>query len=101
MTDQSCPLCGEEMKVERTQITTDLFETYYMCLNKICTIYGVMLNQKMLDRFKEKIARIRQEAKQEFANDLDGIVCDGCAGCEEGDGYCEGYLRLKKKHGVE
>lgn len=96
ISDQSCPLCGEKM---------NLFKGTVICSNKKCGLRDVISIDSLKD-MESQIARIKQEAKQEFANDLDSNSTN--VSDHSGNSirrYIEFkesvYKKIKKKHGVE
>ena len=90
ISDQSCPLCGEKM---------NLFKGTVICSNKKCGLRDVISIDSLKD-MESQIARIKQEAKQEFWKEIMTCKTD-CCGCNNLQLDLNELAEVKKKHGVE
>lgn len=107
--NQSCPLCGEKLEffTEEEIKDTNEWNIEVECKNQSCGLYGqTTLYYTDIKKIASQIARIKQEAKQEFANDLDSNSTN--VSDHSGNSirrYIEFkesvYKKIKKKHGVK
>jgi hypothetical protein len=97
MTEQNCPLCGEKLKH-----SMDFIGDRYYCLNTNCM--DIIMRKSDLNKLISQISRIKQEAKQEFCEDLEMSI-DLCKNKACGMLHYVFTKRslddIKKKHGVE
>lgn len=84
MSDQTCPLCGEDL-----YYAVRLGD--FRCRNKKCGLCDHIFNRIKIRVFKSQISRIKQQAKQELWDELKSdLIIHYVRGDE-----------IRNKHGVE
>lgn len=94
--EQTCPLCKDKLIYSNVQ---------YRC-NKIkCYFFGNRIHSHEIDLINAQISRIKQEAKQELWDEINGseLSLEPCCNKTDKDicTSCIDFYRIKKKHGVE